>query len=90
MEKLIKSKNEQWKIVSEDLDKSIYNAGIHPPKGYAPGQKKSTIVHPDYDDSKSFDENKALVAAHYKGQNFHVRDDQHLHSLTIAAQKRSK
>lgn len=37
--KLVKHTNGQWAL--EDLEKSVYNAGTHPPKGYNPDKKMS-------------------------------------------------
>lgn len=89
MEKLIKHNNGQWSL--EFLEKaapSPYNAGMHPPKGYVPGNKKALSAHAEYDPKYSFKENRDLVRMHHEDHNVRVKDESHLDSLTRAAAKR--
>lgn len=75
--------NGQW-----SLEKSVYNAGTHPPKGYEPGKKQAASEHAEYDPKYSFKENRELVRMHHQDHKVSVKDDNHLDSLTRAAAKR--
>lgn len=90
MEELIKAfANGQW-TMDQTLEKSIYNAGTHPMKGYMPGQKKTKDEHAEYDPKYSFKENRELVRMHHEDHKVPIKDDAHLDSLTRAAAKRGE
>lgn len=72
----------------EELCKSVYNAGMHPPKGYVPGKKKASGPHAEYDPKYSFKENKELVRMHHNDHKMPINNETHLDSLTRAAAKR--
>lgn len=74
--------------IIETLEKSVYNAGTHPPKGYVPGKKQAKDAHAEYDPKYSFKENRELVRMHHQDHKIHIKDDAHLNSLTRAAAKR--
>lgn len=76
--------NGQWEL----LEKSIYNAGTHPLKGYKPGQKQLKDTLAEYDPKYSFKDNRELVRMHHQDHKIPVRDEAHLDSLTRAAAKR--
>lgn len=66
MDKFFKSlPNGQW-TMDETLEKSVYNAGMHPMKGYRPGEKKAVGPHAEYDPKYSFKENRELVRMHHQ------------------------
>ena len=89
MSKLIKSlPNGQW-TMDETLEKSVYNAGMHPQKGYVPKTGRSQGQPYEYDSSKSFDENKAAVKAHHAKHPVKIQGDRHLHALTVDAAQRA-
>ena len=88
MEELIKAfANGQWTL-DQTLEKSVYNAGTHPPKGYAPGKRQAKDEHAEYDPKYSFKENRELVRMHHQDHKIPVKDESHLDSLTRAAAKR--
>ena len=87
-EELIKTdKNGQW-TMDKTLEKSVYNAGVHPPKGYEPGKKKALGEHAEYDPNYSFKDNRELVRMHHQDNKLPVNGETHLDSLTRAAAKR--
>ena len=88
MNKLIKAfSNGQW-TMDETLEKSVYNTGMHPSKGYVPGQKRKSGEYAEYDPKYSFKENRELVRMHHQDNKMPVNDEAHLDSLTRAAAKR--
>jgi hypothetical protein len=70
------------------LEKSVYNAGTHPPKGYVAGKKQAKDTPAEYDPKYTFDENKELVRMHHQDHKIPVKNEDHLHSLTVNAAKR--
>ena len=72
----------------ETLEKSVYNAGMHPAKGYVPGKKQAKDVHAEYDPKYSFKDNRELVRMHHQDHTIPVKGEAHLDSLTRAAAKR--